>query len=146
MSPLNDDELSSLLEQFKCKTPQPGPEVASRALRAYETSVTRRGRWRRFFGHSIAVPLPVGALAATLLILIGAAVDRSLHRPAPVVETHRVEVPVIREHLIYGDCSTGPREARPHAPGPPTVTFTFKEFQPVSQIKPRIVRSTGNEQ
>ena len=146
MRPLNDDELNSLLEQFKCKAPQPGPEATSRALRAYETSVTRRGRWRRFSGHSIAVPLPVGALAAALLILIGVAADRSLRRPVPVVETRTVQVPVIREHLIYGDCSTGPREARPRAAGPPIVTFTLKEFQPVSQIKPRIVRSIGNEQ
>ena len=146
MSPLNDDELSSLLEQFKSKTPQPGPEVASRTLRAYETSVTRRGGWRRLFGHSVAVPLPVGVLAATLLVLIGAAAGRSLRRPALVVETRTIEVPVIREHLVYGDCSTGPRQASPHAPGPPIVTFTFKEFQPVTHIKPRIVRSIGNEQ
>jgi hypothetical protein len=146
MSPLNDDELNSLLEQFKCKSPQPRREVASRALRAYETSLTRRGRWLRFPGNSIAVPLPIGALAATLLILIGVAAGRGLRRPAPVVETRTVQVPVIREHLIYGDCSTGPREARPHAAGPPIVTFTLKEFQPVSQIKPRIVRSIGNEQ
>ena len=146
MSPLNDDELSSVLEQFKSKTPQSGPEVAARALRAYETSVTRRGRWRRFFGYSVAVPLPVGVLAATLLILIGVAAGRSLRHHALVVETRIVEVPVIRERLVYGDCSTGPREASPHAPGPPIVNFTFKEFQPVSHIKPRIVRSIGNEQ
>jgi hypothetical protein len=146
MSPLNDDELSSLLEQLKSKTPQPGPEVAARALRAYETSVTRRGRWHRIFGYSVAVPLPVGVLAATILILIGVAAGRSLRLPAILVETRTVEVPVIREHLVYGDCSAGPREASPNTKSAPIVTLTFKEFQPVSQIKPRIVRSIGNEQ
>ena len=146
MSPLNDDELNSLLEQFKSKTPQPGPEVAARALRAYETSVARRGRWHRFFGYSVAIPLPVGVLVATILILIGVAAGRSLRRPALPVETRTVEVPVMRERLVYGDCSAGPREASPSAPGAPIVTLTFKEFQPVSQIKPRIVRSIGNEQ
>jgi hypothetical protein len=61
------------------------------------------------------------------------------------VETRKVEVPVIREHLVYGDCSLGPRPASPHAPGSPISTFTLREFQPVSQFNPRIVRSIGNE-
>jgi len=147
MNPLNDDELNSLLEQFKSNAPQAGPEVAARALLAYETSVRRRGGWRRFFGYSVTVPLPVGVLAATLLILTGVTAGRSLmRRPARVVEIRTVEVPVVQEHLVYADCSTVPREVRPNKPVAPIVTLTFKEFQPVSQIKPRIVRSIGNEQ
>ncbi len=35
MSPLNDDELNSLLEQAKGNEPKPRPELAVSALRAY---------------------------------------------------------------------------------------------------------------
>lgn len=141
MTPLKDDELSSLLEQAKSKPPEPGPELAVRALRTYQAKVARRLNWRRLLLGTAPIPLPVGILTAVFLLLIGAEVGRSFWRPSVVIQTRSVEVPVMREQIIYRDCPAGPREANP-----PIASLTFKDFQPVHQIRKRVVRSIRDDQ
>lgn len=122
MNPLNDDELNALLQQAKGTTPQPSQELAARTQQAYRRSVARPTSLRLVFG----------ALAAMLLILIGALGDRLLR--APVVRT--VEVPV-----VYRECP-----AEPPGSSPQIATLTFKEMRPVRQIRPRVVRSIRDDQ
>jgi hypothetical protein len=124
MNPLNDDELNALLQQAKAKLPHPSPELAARTMRAYRGSVAR----------PTALRLVFGALAAVLLILIGALGDRLLR--APVVRTRTVEVPV-----VYRECP-----AEPPGSSPQIATLTFKEMRPVRQIRPRVVRSIRDDQ
>jgi hypothetical protein len=140
MSPLNDDELNSLLEQAKSRPPEPRPDLTLRALRAYRENVARPSRWRRLFLWPVPIPLPVGILAAVLLILIGAAGDRAFRRPSVVGQTRPVELPVTREHVVYRNCPAGQQESNPSI-----ASLTFKEFQPVREIKPRIVRSIRDD-
>jgi len=141
MSPLNDDELNSLLEQAKSKPPEPRPEMTLRALRAYRRNVARPPHCRRLLLRPVPIPLAVGILAAVLLILIGAAGDRAFRRPSVVVQTRLMEVPVTRERVVYRDCPPGQQES-----GPSIASLTFKEFQPVREIKPRVVRSIPDDQ
>jgi hypothetical protein len=91
MSPLNDDELNSLLKQAKSKPPEPRPELTLRALRAYQQNVARRPHWRRLLLRPVPLPLPVGILAAVLLILTGAAGDRAFRRPSVVGQAPLVD-------------------------------------------------------
>jgi hypothetical protein len=139
MNPLNDDELSSLLEQAKSKPPEPRPEMTLRALRAYKEHVARP-HWRWLLLRPFPIRLPVGILAAVLLILMGAAGDRVFRQSAVVVQTRNVETPVMREHVVYRDCPAGPQGSSP------AVANLFKEFQPVSHIRPRVVRSIRDDQ
>jgi hypothetical protein len=141
MSPLNDDELNFLLKQAKSKPPEPRPELTLRALRAYRENVARRPHWRRLLLRPVPLRLPVGILAAVLLILIGAAGDRAFRRPSVVGQAPLVEVPVTREHVVYRNCPAGQQES-----GPSIASLTFKEFQPVREIKPRVVRSIRDDQ
>jgi hypothetical protein len=141
MSQLNDDELSSLLEQAKSKQPEPRPELTVRALRAYQENVARPPDWRRLLLRPVPVPLPVGILAAVLLILMGAAGDRTFRRPSVVEQTRMVEVPVTREHVVYHNCPASQQE-----PSSSIASLSFKEFQPVREIKPRVVRSIRDDQ
>jgi hypothetical protein len=141
MSQLNDDELSSLLGQAKSKQPEPRPELTVRALRAYQENVARPPDWRRLLLRPVPVPLPFGIFAAVLLILIGAAGDRTFRRPSVVEQTRMVEVPVTREHVVYHNCPAGQQE-----PSSSIASLSFKEFQPVREIKPRVVRSIRDDQ
>ena len=140
MSPLSDDELSSLLKEAKNAMPQPAREHTLRALRTYQANLSRSSNWRGMLFRPVSLPLPIGVLAALLLVLIGAVCDRSFRRPAVIVETHRVEVPVPHEAIVYRDCPVPPQRS-----SPPVVNLTFKEFQPVTQIRPRVIRSAQNE-
>jgi hypothetical protein len=141
MSPLNDDELNSLLEQAKTKPPEPRPELTLRALRAYRENVARPPHLYRLLLRPVPIPLPVGILAVVLLILIGAAGDRVFRRPSVVGQTRLVEVPVVREHVVYRNCLASQQESKPSI-----ASLTFKEFQPVREIKPRVVRSIRDDQ
>jgi hypothetical protein len=141
MNPLNDDELTSLLQQAKSKPPEPSPDLAARALRSYRGNVVKPPNWRLFLLRPVSIPLPLGMLAAVLLILLGAAVGLSFRRPSVIVQSHSPEVSATREHVVYRDCP-----AVQPASQPPIASLTFKEFQPVRQIKPRVVRSTRDDQ
>ena len=141
MSPLNDDELNSLLEQAKKKQVEPRPAAGIRALRAYQANVLRPPKGRGLLLHPVSIPLPLGVLAAILLVLIGAVGGSTFRRPSVVVQTRSVEVPVTREHIVYRDCSAAPQESSPRI-----AILTFKEFQPVRQIRPRVVRSIRDDE
>ncbi len=140
MNPLSDDELSSLLKEVKNTMPQPAPEQTLRALSTYRANVSRSSNWRGILLRPVSFPLPIGVVAALLLVLIGAVCDRSFRRPAVIVQTRRVEVPVPQEPIVYRDCP-----AVPQLSSPPVANLTFKEFQPVTQIRPRVIRSAQNE-
>jgi len=145
MSPLNDDELISLLEQAKSKPPEPTPELAARVMRAYQANVAGPPKWRRLLLRPVPIPLPLGILAAVSLVVIGSVGGRSFWLPSVVVQTRIVEVPVTRERIVYRDvcrdCPGGPQES-----SPTVASLTFKEFKPVRQIRPRVIRSIRDDQ
>jgi hypothetical protein len=145
MSPLNDDELSSLLEQAKNKPPEPTPELAARAMRAYQANVARPAKWRRLLLRPVLIPLPAGILAAAFLVMIGALGGRTFWGASVVLQTRIVEAPVPRDLIVYRDvcrdCPGGPQKS-----SPTVASLTFKEFQPVRQIKPRVIRSIRDDQ
>jgi hypothetical protein len=117
MTPLNDDELNALLAQAKRNQPEPREELALRALRTYRANVVRR---------PVSVPWPLGIAAAVFLVFMGALAGYSLRRPS---------VPVDQS------CAAGVQLS-----SPPVASLSFKEFQPVSQIRPRTVRSIRDDQ
>jgi hypothetical protein len=71
VNPLNDDELNSLLRQAKTNPPNPSPELARRALRAYQGSVARPVGWRQIWLRPVTIPWPLAVLVALLLVLTG---------------------------------------------------------------------------
>lgn len=123
MSPLNDDELSSLLEQAKSTSPEPSPELAERTLRAYQANFVRPKSWRGYFLRPLSIPWPLGVLAAVFLVLFGALADHSFRRPSTIIESHT-----------------------PEATSQSAAILTFKEFQPVSEIRPRVIRGPRDDQ
>jgi hypothetical protein len=71
-----------------------------------------------------------------VLVAIGAVVGRTLLAPAVKAQT-RVEVPV--ERVVYRECSP------PAHTTEPSNGLTFKELQPVREIRPRVVRSMEDD-
>ena len=142
MSPLNDDELTSLLKQAKRNPPEPSPDLTARALHSYQTSVLKPGSWLLLLRRPVPIPLSLAALAALLLVLLGALAGLSFRRPPVIVQSHspQVEMPATRELVVYRDCPAVQPESRP-----PIASLTFKEFQPVRQIRPRVVRSISDD-
>ena len=134
MSLLNDDELNSLLERARSKPPQPSPNLALRVLRAYQTEVAGPLRWRQFSPRSVSVPWPLGVLTAVLLILLGALGDYSLRHSS--VSKRAAGEGSVRERVVH-DCAGGQE-----GPSPSPEIITFQEFQPVGEIRPRVVRET----
>jgi hypothetical protein len=118
MSALNDDELNSLLEQAKGESPEPSRAMGARTLRAYEAAVVGRISWREYFLRRFSIPWPIGVLAAVLFVLIGALADHGLTRLSTPATNRTNEV----------------RSSRP------TTILSFKEFRPVSELSPRVIR------
>jgi hypothetical protein len=118
MSPLNDDELNSLLEQAKRESPEPSRAMAARMVRAYETDIVGRMSWQEYFLRRFSIPWPIGVLAAVLCVLIGALADHGLTRRSMPAINRTSEV----------------RSSRP------TAILSFKEFRPVSELSPRVIR------
>jgi hypothetical protein len=141
MNPLNDDELNALLQEAKAQPPRPSRELAARTLEAYRGGVARTALWRRLLLRPVSLPLAFGALAAVLLILIGALGDRALRTPAVVERTRNVEVPVVHERVVLRDCPAEPQPSNPQI-----AALTFREMRPVRQIRPRVVRSIRDDQ
>jgi len=121
---LNDHELDLLLREWKV------PHAPSR-VRARVFARSDRPWWRRIWTASIRIPLPVAACLALALALGG---WRWLAPPQPrvVIKTERVEVPVVTERivtrLVYRD--------RPAA---------VPKLEPVTELRPRIIRSRNAE-
>jgi|SRR5579859_2284661 len=74
----NDAALSALLRQNRSSIPTPTGSFKSRVLRAYERQVPARGGWQRFLFRTLPVPVPIGAIAAVTLVLIGFAVGSQI--------------------------------------------------------------------
>jgi hypothetical protein len=136
MKPLDDDELNSLLEQAKSSRLEPSWTLAARALRAYRANFARP-RWRRHLLQPIPIPWPLALLATIVFVWFGVLGDQSFRRVSASGEGRNLAP----AHYIYGNCPT-----EEHAPSQSTAILTFKEFQPVSQIKPRVVRSLRNDE
>jgi hypothetical protein len=113
---LNDRELDAMLPQWKA------PSVPAR-LKAAVFGERRRPWWRRFWGASIHVPVPLACALAVLVILAAGVVARS---PRVVVRTERVEVPVVQERVVYRDRA-------------PVAEATWR---PVRELRPRIIRGS----
>ena len=124
MSPLNDDELNSLLEQAKRESPEPSPELAARTLRAYKDAFGGRISLLQYFLRPVSIPWPLGVLGAILFLLIGALADHSLHRPATA------------------DVNGTPQTVS----SKPVAVLTFKDFQPVNELRPRVIRRLQDDQ
>jgi hypothetical protein len=118
MNPLDDEELTSLLKQAKGESPEPPREMATRTLRAYKAAIVERTSWQDFFRRPLPIPWPIGAFAALVFVFIGALADHTLTHPSKL-DVNRMN------------------EARSSRP---TVILSFKEFQPVSELRPRVIR------
>jgi len=132
---LTDRELSGLLREWKAPDAPAGlraavfgPAASGEALLPW---------WRRFWSLSIRVPAPV-ALAVALLL--AAAVWTGWRLPQPValrllpaaqviVETKAVEVPVVKERVVYRN------RPQPHN----------NDWRLVTELRPRIIRSSQHE-
>jgi hypothetical protein len=141
MNPLNDDELTALLQQAKAKPLRPSSELSARTMQAYHRSAAGPGTVRRLLFRPVSSPLAFAALAAALLILIGAVGDRVLRAPSVIVRSRSVEVPVVHERVVYRGCP-----AETTSSSPLIATPTFREMRPVRQIRPRVVRSIRDDQ
>jgi hypothetical protein len=122
---LSDSELDSLLKKWEA------PPAPAR-LRAAIFPEEARSKWRRFWGASFRVPLPVaGALAIALAL--GAWQWRKPGAPRELVRTERVEVPVWKERVIV-------RTVVRYRAAPPLQTL-----RPVAELRPRIIRTPDEE-
>ena len=123
MEPLEDNELDAMLRTWE--TP-PAPErMRTRFLAA---KPPRRNIW----SASIRIPLPVAVL---LLCALALGAWRWARPPEPrvVTRTERVEVPIVTERVVtrvvYRD--------RP--------AVILSQLQPVTELRPRIIRSQHAE-
>jgi hypothetical protein len=132
MNPLNDDELSALLQQTKHKPLEPSADLADRVVRGYHQSVGRPPKGRLLLLRPVYIPLPLAAIAAVLL-----AAGLGYRRTPITLGGRNIDVPMTRERVVYRDCTSAQAES-----GSAISNLSFKEFQPVRQIKPRVVESS----
>jgi hypothetical protein len=114
MNPLHDDELDRALKSWR--VPDPPPDLEAKTIRAFRAHPQRFSRWRNLFAMRVTVPLP--AAAAMVVALIGL-----------LAMLARIEL-----------------TARPAGAPAPTVTgatapSSWGGLQPVSELRPRIIRS-----
>jgi hypothetical protein len=119
MRPLNDDELNSLLEQAKRRPAQPSRELPARAWAAYHAHIARRQSWRSRLLQPISIPWPAAIVIASLLVVIGALIGRNVHDRPAMLQNHS--------------------PSAQNASNTSAIVLSLKEFQPVSEIKPRVV-------
>jgi len=133
---MTDDELSKLLSAWKSPVPPAN-------LRARIFPPRKKPFWRWLLGGSIPVPVPA---AACLVALLGLGVWRWATLPSPrlIVRTERVEVPVIQERVVYRDRPVPSRPAE-RAAAPARKQFMLHGFQPVNELRPRIIVGRRNE-
>ena len=116
---LTDRELDAMLPAWSA------PEIPA----GLKAKVFPAPWWRKLWGASIRLPLPV-ACALGVLLAVGA-IRSVRHEVTPqpgqqsqvVVRTERVEVPVVRDRIVYRE--------RPRA---------AIAWQRVSELRPRIIR------
>src|SRR5438128_2220068 len=97
MPPVSDDELNSLLREWKPPNPPPGLEA--RVQRAFQKRMPLSWRW--WLAGRFRMPVPLGVVTIALLIGLTLAMFRSSSAPVPppqiIVRTRTVEAPVFRE-------------------------------------------------
>ena len=130
MEPNEDSELRDLLRVWQAP-PVPVADMERRLFGA-------RGSWWR---ASIRVPFPI---ACCLVLLMAAVVWRSARPPKTlpprvVIQTERVEVPVVRDRVVTKIVYKN-RRARAHEH-----ELTFNELRPVAELRLRIVRHQDAE-
>ena len=130
---LSDAELDHILRSWNA------PAAPAR-MRAALFPASAAPWWKRFITMSIPVPLPV---ALCLAFLIAAGVWRWTRPVAPVapqvlVKTQRVEVPVVQDRVVTKYVYRNAPAARSAVHG-----VGFDELRPVTELRPRIIRS-GN--
>jgi hypothetical protein len=131
---LNDRELSGLLREWKAPDAPPGLRAAVFGPAAAGEAPLHS--WRKFWSLSIRVPAPVAFAAALLLAaavwagwpLPQPVAPRPASPPQVIVETKTVEVPVVKERVVYRD--------RPQP---------YNGWKPVAELRPRIIRSSQHE-
>ena len=131
MEPLDKDELSDrdlddLLKVWK------SPKPPAR-LRAAVFPEPPRPWWRNLWGASIRLPVPLVCGLTLVLALAGWQWSARI-APRVVIKTERVEVPVVKEQVVY-------RDRIVHAPAS-TQGPDANRLQPVAELRPRIIRRT----
>jgi hypothetical protein len=123
---LSDRELSELLPQWKTPAPPAG-------LRAAIFPERRWGWWRKLWSASIRLPLPAAACLA--LVFVAVAIWQATRAPRVVIQTHTVEVPVVRDREVVVTRETPAARSVPAEP----------RLFPVAELRPRVVRGAdGN--
>jgi hypothetical protein len=126
---LSDQELDAFLPAWK--TP-PAPA----RLRAAVFPEASKPWWRTLWSASFRVPVPVACCLAIMLAFVA---WRWFTPGAPrvVIQTERVEVPVVKKEILT---KTVYRNRIVYAPAP-TAGSNVHELQPVAELRPRILRS-----
>lgn len=140
MNPLDEDELQALLAHAKRNSLEPPADMTHSAVERYEAKIHSRYRKVVFGLRPITIPLPVAAAASLLLVFAGALGSRVIGHASGESTRAITERSLETQRADYRNCqpvSGGTLE--------PMATLSFKEFQPVRQIRPRVVRSIGNE-
>ena len=143
---MNDDELKSALGAWKA--PEANPDLARRTWSEFQKQ--RRLAWRRWFNFSVSLPAPALAFGALAIFGIGGLlgmVVRLNRAPGAVVQTRTVTRPAVHEKVVAPTVVV-PQPAQPcpvpRAPNPPApqrvAALTLAGFQPVSEIRPQIIR------
>jgi hypothetical protein len=122
---LSDAELDALLQAWEA------PD-APKTLRAAIFSTSPRA-WQKFWSGSLRIPIPVFCGTLCAIVLLAALAVWRWHAPRVIVQTQRVEVPVVKERIVYQD-----RVVRVPAPSPPRAS---EKLRPVADLNPRIIRS-----
>jgi hypothetical protein len=145
----SSDPLDALLAQWKA--PATPLRLNTSLSKAYRRSMTPRGvRW--FLTGSLRIPVPlafVGAVAALLLISFFVrhipAPSQSKIEPTIVVETQKIEVPVIRERLVVR-YRKHPRNGSSSLSSTPKSQSAPDTYQFVTALVPHIVRKDHEAQ
>jgi len=117
MTPMEDDELDRALRQWQA--PPPPAQLERRALDRYRSEFPRPRRWRSLLAIHVRVPLPAAVAVVVAVLGLSAALVR----------------------LEMRAVANGPSEpaAAQEAPRQP-----WGGLQPVSELRPRVIRS-GDE-
>jgi hypothetical protein len=135
---MNDDELRETLSSWEA--PEPNPQGAAKAWTAFERR--RRPIWKGALEWRLNLPVPVAAVAALILLALGAWAGIALrHRNQPrdivhvrdriVPERVVVEKVVTREVIVRRKPRTYKSQDRP---------LTLNGFRPVNEITLEVIR------
>jgi hypothetical protein len=122
---LSDSELHGLLQTWEA------PAAPASLRSAVFPQARTLGWWARFWHARIHVPAP----AICLLTLVVALALWKWSTPRVVVQTQRVEVPVTQVVTVYRD----------RVINAPAAESSRRDLHPVSNVRPRIIRSTDLE-